>query len=581
MSHRHGRATTPEGDLLESAIHRHLELETPTLPLLTEACKAAGRHAWGVAIDALLEAVAVAPDHAEVAARAIEIALLRGDRRGARLLLRLLQRRSQLDPAWISPTEAILLDWLVSHEGRHSLEELARQLLAGPAALRKAYLPIVLRFLSQQGKRETAATLLAAWMETYRSDEEAWWLLLEEALENRATDPITQLGPIETWPQPYTCWQWILLARMATIAPEPTCWILLQKIVRALSSFPHPSARQVFVERIVAHLEHDDPRAQLIAALLSRYVGVHAIDPPLHVLFPSGSRIARALAAGLLIPGRPDRTDPAAFSEGLSDLMSLLTESDEQASLVRTLLPELNPMAIAEYALCSEIPSWHRQALRLLESCGATAAELSALATRLDLAGFHVSAGSVLRLAAKFAHQQGDRTTLLSVLHQLIRVDPGEDAAIDFVINTETRAGRTSRAIDTLIAAATRAHDRGAIARSVALLERAQTLAEMSDDRPRLALAAELLATTDEGSAERHVAAATALLRAGHLDRARAQLWTALRRFLQERRLDDALATAEQLVALDPADDAARAQLHELQILRRQAHGRAATHRQA
>ncbi|MBO9351545.1 MAG: hypothetical protein J7449_08705 [Thermomicrobium sp.] len=103
----------------------------------------------------------------------------------------------------------------------------------------------------------------------------------------------------------------------------------------------------------------------------------------------------------------------------------------------------------------------------------------------------------------------------------------------------------------------------------------------MSDDRPRLALAAELLATTDEGSAERHVAAATALLRAGHLDRARAQLWTALRRFLQERRLDDALATAEQLVALDPADDAARAQLHELQILRRQAHRRAATHRQA
>jgi len=344
---------------------------------------------------------------------------------------------------------------------------------------------------------------------------------------------------------------------------------------------PHPSARQLFVERIVAHLEHDDPRAQLIAALLNRYVGVHAIDPPLLVLFPSGSRIARALAAGLLIPGRPDRTDPAAFSEALSDLMSLLTESDEQASLVRTLLPELNPMAIAEYALCAEISSWHRQALRLLESCGATAAELSALATRLDLAGFHVSAGSVLRLAAKFAHQQGDRTTLLSVLHRLIRVDPGEDAAIDFVINTETRAGRTSRAIDTLIAAATRAHDRGAIAQSVALLERAQTLAEMSDDRPRLALAAELLATTDEGSAERHVAAATALLRAGHLDRARAQLWTALRRFLQERRLDDALATAEQLVALDPADDAARAQLHELQILRRQAHGRAATHRQA
>jgi len=191
MSHRHGRATTPEDDLLKSAIHRHLELETPTLPLLTEACKAAGRHAWGVAIDALLEAVAVAPDHAEVAARAIEIALLRGDRRGARLLLRLLQRRSQLDPAWISPTEAMLLDWLVSHEGRHSLEELARQLLTGPAALRKAYLPIVLRLLSEQGKRETAATLLAAWMETYRSDEEAWWLLLEEALENRATDPIT------------------------------------------------------------------------------------------------------------------------------------------------------------------------------------------------------------------------------------------------------------------------------------------------------------------------------------------------------------------------------------------------------
>jgi len=373
-------------------------------------------------------------------------------------------------------------------------------------------------FLSRGNER--VATFLAAWMETYRSDEEAWWLLLEEALENRATDPITQLGPIETWPQPYTYWQWILLARMATIAPEPTCWILLQKIVRALSSFPHPSARQLFVERIVAHLEHDDPRAQLIAALLSRYVGVHAIDPPLQVLFRSGSRIARALAAGLLIPGRPDRTDPAAFSKALSDLMSLLTESDEQASLVRTLLPELNPMAIAEYALCSEIPSWHRQALRLLELCGATAAELSALATRLDLAGFHVSAGSVLRLAAKFAHQQGDRTTLLSVLHQLIRVDPGEDAAIDFVINTKTRAGRTSRAIDTLIAAATRAHDRGAIARSVALLERAQTLAEMSDDRPRLALAAELLATTDEGSAERHVAAATALLRAGHLDRA-------------------------------------------------------------
>ena len=105
--------------MLESAVHRHLELETLTLPLLTEACKAAGRHAWGVAIDALLEAVAVAPDHAEVAARAIEIALLRGDRRGARLLLRLLQRRSQLDPAWISPTEAMLLDWLVSHEGRH------------------------------------------------------------------------------------------------------------------------------------------------------------------------------------------------------------------------------------------------------------------------------------------------------------------------------------------------------------------------------------------------------------------------------------------------------------------------------
>ena len=177
--------------MLESAVHRHLELETLTLPLLTEACKAAGRHAWGVAIDALLEAVAVAPDHAEVAARAIEIALLRGDRRGARLLLRLLQRRSELDPAWISPTEAMLLDWLFSHEGCHSLEELARQLLAGPAALRKAYLPIVLRLLSQQGKRETAATFLAAWMETYRSDEEAWWLLLEEALENRATDPIT------------------------------------------------------------------------------------------------------------------------------------------------------------------------------------------------------------------------------------------------------------------------------------------------------------------------------------------------------------------------------------------------------
>jgi len=581
MSPPQGRATITDVELLESAIQRHLELETPTLPLLAEACKAVGTHAWGVAIDALLQAVAAAPDHAEVAARAIEIALLRGDRHSAQLLLRLLQRRSQLDPAWLSPTEATLLEWLVSPEGRPSLEELARQLLAGPAALRKAYLPIVLHLLRQQGKRETAATLRAAWMEMYRSDEEAWWVLFEEALENRETDLITQLGPIETWPQPSTNWQWILLVRMATIVPEPTCWVLLQKIVGALSSLPDSSARQLLIDRILAQLKHEDSRTYLVATLLSRHAGIQVIDPPLHDLLRSGSRIARALAAGLLIPGRPDRTDPAAFSEALSDLMSLLAESDEQASLVRTLLPECTPLAIAEYALCSEISSWHRQALRFLVSCGATVAELSALATRLDIAGFHVSAGSVLRLAAKFAHQQGDRTTLLSVLHQLIQVDPREDAAIDFVINTEIRAGRTSRAIDTLIAAASRARDRGAIARSIALLERAQALAEMADDRPRLALAAELLAATDEGSAERHIAAATALLRAGHLERARAQLWTALRRFLQERRLDDALATAEQLVALDPADEAAHAQLRELQILRRQAYKRVNTHRHA
>ncbi len=581
MSHSHGRATAPESEVLESAIRRHLELDTPNLPQLAEACNAAGRRAWGIAIDALLEAVAVAPDHAEVAARAIEIALLRGDRHGAQLLLRLLQRRAQLDPAWLSPAEVVLLEWLVGPEGRDSLEELARQLLAGPAATRKAYLPIVLRQLREQGKPDTAAALRAVWTQTDRSDEDAWWFVFEETLENHATDPITQLGPVETWPQPYTGWQWILLARMATIAPEPTCWVLLQKIVGALSSFSDPWEQQLLVHRIVAQLKHEDPRAQLIAALLNRYVGVDVFDPPLHDLIRSGSRIARVLAAGLLIAGRSDRADPAAFSEALTDLMSLLAESDEQASLVRALLPELTPLAIAEYALCSEIPSWHRQALRLLESCGATVAELSALATRLDLAGFHVSAGSVLRLAAKFAHQQRDRAALLSVLHQLIRVDPCEHAAIDFVINAETRAGHTSRAIDTLIAAATRAHDRGAIARSIALLERAQALAELADDRPRLALTAELLAATNEASAERHIAAATALLRAGHLDRARAQLWAALRRFLQERRLDDALATAEQLVALDPADDAAHAQLHELQLLRRHAHGHANTHRHA
>ncbi|MFN3336418.1 MAG: hypothetical protein ACK42I_02820, partial [Thermomicrobium sp.] len=99
--------------------------------------------------------------------------------------------------------------------------------------------------------------------------------------------------------------------------------------------------------------------------------------------------------------------------------------------------------------------------------------------------------------------------------------------------------------------------------------ERAATVAELADDRPRLALIAELLAESDAGSVDRHLAAATALLRAGQEERARSQLWAAIRIALEQRRLDEALVAAEQLAALDPDDEAAVAQLNDLRALRR------------
>ena len=93
-------------------------------------------------------------------------------------------------------------------------------------------------------------------------------------------------------------------------------------------------------------------------------------------------------------------------------------------------------------------------------------------------------------------------------------------------------------------------------------------MAELADDRGRLAVIADLLATSDPDNPDRHVYAATAAVRAGQIERARTYLWTALRAALRQRRPLDALSIAEQLVALTPEDEAARAQLAELEALR-------------
>lgn len=561
--------TTP----LKAAILRHWELDRSLFLALAEIHSLGIRGARGTVLDALLEAVATLRDFPSLYVTLVEFSILEERNADARLLWRTIERRIATDPSWTSKTESSLLAWLIAPDQAPALDELGKELLAGPAPLRRAFLPLILQKLRALGHSVTSHYLVVHWLAEYPSEPDAWWSGIAHALETHDHALLAQLLAAQSLPrEPETTWQWTIAFQLAFRAPEPHCWTIINQVIDHVrkGGFSAQELRSFLEEALCEYNVLRHPKALLISLLFSGMLGeTPSRTRELLSLSTLESPVERGLAAALVVQWlEPAELSPALIAM-LEELLEGIQAGQEFARFVQKLETGVRPLTICEYALRVGNPVLTERALAVLVDLEPALSEFLSLASRLDIAGSTEAAIEVLRVAARQCRHRLDRVGLLRALRALVQLDPRERAALEFVVSADTRSGRFAQAIDTLLATANRAAQTGDPSLERELLERAATVAELADDRPRLALIAELLAESDAGSVDRHLAAATALLRAGQGERARAQLWAAIRIALEQRRLDEALVAAEQLAALDPNDEAAAALLNDLRALRR------------
>ena len=541
------------------AILDHWRLD-PTI-LANELPRVANRQSLHVALDTLLAAVATHPETPDPYVGVIEYAVLRGRIADAKLVLRTIERQLQINASWLHPGTYRILQWLVEPLELAGLAELGTALLEAPSPLRRAFLPCILQELAAT---EHAATLAAQWLRQYPDEMEAWWSAVALALERNDCEQIKALSAHLQTPQ--TVWQWRVAFLLVPALPEPVRWSYLADLLDLVHR--HRQA----LDRIATTLEHlratPQPEALVAASLVAHRIGLPIDTRQLIALPEPTTPVARALLAALATVHLDPRDVSPAIRSCLRTLLDALQDRDATARTVTRLVPALQPLTVISFALLVSDTELTTRALECLERPEFTVHDLGELAARLHDQGQTDQAISLLRHAARRARERHDRAQLVRLLRQLARLDPFDDRTLDFVVAHDTRSGRYAEALDTLLAAAHRANALGHQERLVTLLERAAGLAELADDRGRLAVIADLLATSDPDNPDRHVYAATAAVRAGQIERARTYLWTALRAALRQRRPLDALSIAEQLVALAPEDEAARAQFAELEALR-------------
>jgi len=546
-----------------AAIVDHWRLEFAAAP--DDLAGAAERQAWDTVLDALLVDLATHPQTLRPHFALAAYGLLRGRRHEARLLLRTLERRLLVEPDWAPAIAFPALAWLLEPADLDRSLAFGEMLLDAPASFRRAFLPHVLR---TSATSDRAKTLARAWLARAPEEPEAWWSALAVALARGDQQWIAAL--VQRTEEPRTTWQWYLAFRIVPALPESSRWSYLENLFALLRR--HPLSADT-AARIVEELRKtarttQRPEEVLIASLLATHLSQEPGDVHLLDTLPEpDSPIASSLLARLAVRSLQPRSLSPTVRHALAELVTRLGTHEPSEATAERLLPIPDALTIVEFALQSDEEELVAPALEALERLDVPPQQLRDLARRLHENGFTSRAVAVLRIAARRAHERHDRASLLASLRLLVQLDPTDERALDIVVTADTRGGNHARALETLRQAAERAGEYGDSARRIALLERAASLAELVDDRPQLALIAELLASSDPDNPDRHIYAATAALRAGQSERARAHLWTAIRSALQQRRLQDALTAAEQLVGLAPHDEAARAQLVELRAL--------------
>lgn len=524
----------------------------------------------GEILDRLLTEVVEHSDEPEIFLTHLEWAVLHGNVGQARLLWRASSYRKSLDPDWVPETTLWLYGWLAAVPEAPVLVDLAEALLSETAAqLRRAYLPVLLEHLRLHGEESSYATLAKRWFREYPQEPEAWWLVLAATLSGATTDDLATILPqANELPEPEHEWQIELLARLALTGPEPYRWLALARLTETMRRHDDRHVLSTLVPSLPAG---PSARTEVVTvvhlAILAACGELDQVAALLPLLPAPESAVERLLATMLTVLVLDPRQAAPETLERVGELLDAIQRQDPRLSLLFRIVPQLDWQQICEFAIRSSSPSLTKRALSVLESTDLPPQSFLHLAERLLLVGQADVAAEVLRSAARKCWLQHDRVTLLTVLRTLARVDPTDRRALDYVVAADTRRGRHREAIDTILAVAQRAEHLGNRPLHRSLLQRARELAELVDDRARLAMIAELLAANEPDSPERRVEAATALLRADQVERARAHLWAAIRAALAQRDLDTALAAAQQLVALNPDDPAAVAQLREVRAL--------------
>ncbi len=535
-------------------------------PLWRDLACAAEHSQWATLLDTLLSHIATHPDDPQLYVALTHYSILQGHLAEAKLLLRAAERRRQLHPDWLSPKEYGALRWLLERSDTTESLRLAELLIEGPEPVRRAFLPPVLYAYRDD---ERPRSIVLEWLRRCRDEPEAWWTAVAFALERAVDVDLDEL--LAHRRAPMTLWQWRLAFRLACTLPEKTRWPYLAELLDQLHESPLPkgSLRQLLAELCACSHETSSPDHCLIPCLVATRLGLQAETCTVALpAQPDWPPTALALLAGLAAQFGVGSSHAAAVARGLALLLDASRTNDDLARTVVRLLPTLDISAIVRFALEHAEEPVAEKALALVERRGFPPQWLIETAQRLDESKHTQQAIRLLRLAARQARERNDRVALIQFLEVLAAIDPSDEQAFEFVVTHYLRAGAYQNALDLLVGAAHRLSDRGDRQRAVALLERAATLAELADDPTRLALIADLLATSEPDDPDRAVFAATAALRAGQVERARTHLWMAIHSALRHRRLAEALSAAEQLVGLAPHDEAARKQLQELRTLR-------------
>ncbi|MFN3336105.1 MAG: hypothetical protein ACK42I_01215, partial [Thermomicrobium sp.] len=377
--------TTP----LKAAIYRHWELEHSLFPELAEIHSLGIRGARGTVLDALLEAVATLRDFPALYMTLVEFSILDERTADARLLWRTIERRLATDPSWMSKTESSLLAWLTAPDQVQSLDELGKELLAGPAPLRRAFLPLILQKLRTSGHSTASHNLVVRWLAEYPAETDAWWSGIADALETHDHALLARLLSAQSPPsEPETTWQWTTALQLALRAPEPHCWTILQQILDQVRKGRFSSQElRLFLEGALSP-DNMSPRALLISLLLSSMLG-EASNRARDLLSLSTleSPVERGLAAALAVHWlEPAELSPALITM-LEELLGGMQADQDFARIVQKLETGVRPLPLCEYALRVGNPELTQRALAVLVDLQPALSEILSLASRLDVAG--------------------------------------------------------------------------------------------------------------------------------------------------------------------------------------------------